>query len=43
MSYETEIHELRQKYRKTIGLNEGIDHLWQVKEMEYGNINALVK
>lgn len=26
-----------------VGLSEGVDHLWQVKEAEYYNVNLLLK
>ena len=35
---EKEVHELKASMRRMKGLNEGIDHLWQVKEAEYQNL-----
>ena len=40
---EGEVSELRRKLRYTKSLNESIDHLWQVKEAEYGNVHAILR
>lgn len=40
---ERELNELRYVVRRMKGLNEGVDHLWQVKETEYYNVNELMK
>lgn len=40
---ERELNELRYLVRRMKGLNEGVDHLWQVKETEYYNVNELMK
>lgn len=40
---EGELYDLRQKVRKMMGYSEAIDHLWQVKEAEYSNVNSLLQ
>lgn len=40
---EREISELRYAIRRFKGMNDGVDHLWQVKETEYYNVNDLLK
>jgi len=43
MNYESEIYDLRQRVRRIAGISDGVDHLWQIKEMEYYNLNELLK
>jgi hypothetical protein len=43
MNYESEIHDLRQRIRRVAGMSEGVEHLWQIKETEYYNLNELLK
>lgn len=40
---ERQLNELRYIVRRMKGLNEGVDHLWQVKETEYYNVNELMR
>lgn len=40
---EREIHELRYSSRRTKSLSDGVDHLWQIKETEYFNLNEIIK
>lgn len=40
---EREIHELRYSLRRTKSLSDGVDHLWQIKETEYFNLNEIIK
>lgn len=42
-SAERELSELRYAVRRFKGMNDGVDHLWQVKETEYYNLNDLIK
>jgi hypothetical protein len=40
---ETESNELRRLLKQSTSMNAGISHLWEIKEVEYANINqALV-
>ena len=36
---ESELYELRQKYKGLSSLNNNVNHLWEVKEVEYSNLN----
>ena len=40
---ERELDELRYAIKKLKGMNDGVDHLWQVKETEYQNLNELMQ
>lgn len=40
---EKEVLELRYGLRRMKGISDGVDHLWQVKESEYLNVNELLK
>ena len=40
---ERELHHLRSDIRKLKSMNSGVDHLWQVKEEEYRNINEVLR
>ena len=40
---ESQLHELRQKFKKQASLTTNIQHLWEVKEIEYQNINETLK
>ena len=42
-STERELDELRYAIKKLKGMNDGVDHLWQVKETEYQNLNELMQ
>ena len=42
-STEREVSELRYALRRMKGMNDGLDHLWQVKETEYYNVNDILK
>ena len=42
-STERERDELRFAIKKLKGMNDGVDHLWQVKETEYQNLNELMQ
>lgn len=42
-SYERELNELRYSLRRMKGMSDNVDHLWQVKEAEYYNVNELLK
>ena len=42
-SAERELHELRFALKKMKALNDGVDHLWMVKETEYENVNELLR
>jgi hypothetical protein len=39
---EREALELRYSLRRMKGISDGIDHLWQIKEAEYSNVNQLL-
>ena len=41
MRLEKEVTELRRLARTQKRTNETIDHLWEIKEAEYGNINEI--
>lgn len=34
--------DMKLSYEKNRQLNSGIDHLWSMKEIQYGNVNAIV-
>jgi hypothetical protein len=36
---EREVNELRRNSKNQKRTNETVDHLWDIKEAEYGNIN----
>ena len=36
------MYDLKLTYQKNRELNEGIDHLWGMKEVEYNNVNTIV-
>ena len=36
---EREVNELRRNTKNQKRTNETVDHLWDIKEAEYGNIN----
>lgn len=40
---ESQLYELRQKYKGLSSLNNNVNHLWEVKEVEYSNINEILK
>jgi len=40
---ERENQQLRYSLKRMKSLNDGVDHLWQVKETEYYNLNELVR
>ena len=40
---ESEIMELRRLVRGVSSLNDGVDHLWKIKETEYGNVNQILR
>lgn len=42
MRLEKEVTELRRLSRTQKRTNETIDHLWEIKEAEYGNINEIL-
>jgi hypothetical protein len=42
MRLEKEATELRRLSRTQKRTNEMIDHLWEIKEAEYGNINEIL-
>ena len=42
-STEREVGELRYAIKRMKGMNDGLDHLWQVKETEYYNVNDILK
>ena len=39
---EGELIELRRRIKSTQGLNQQIQHLWAVKETEYGNLKEVL-
>lgn len=39
LELEREVYELRKMLRHSKSLNDGVDHLWQIKETEYNNVN----
>ena len=39
---ESEVYQLRQVVRHSRSINSTVDHLWEVKETEYGNINDIL-
>ena len=40
---ESELYELRSHASRMTSMNETVNHLWQVKEAEYSNLNNLLK
>lgn len=42
MRLEKEVGELRRLSRTQKRTNETIDHLWEIKEAEYGNVNEIL-
>ena len=40
---ESDLRELKHAYRQLKAMNESVNHLWEVKEQEYANINELMK
>ena len=40
---ESEVVLLRQHLRTNRQLTEGVDHLWQIKEAEYGNVDDILR
>ena len=42
-STEREVGELRYALKRMKAMNDGLDHLWQVKETEYYNVNDILK
>jgi hypothetical protein len=40
---ERELHEVRYALKRMKGISDGVDHLWQIKETEYYNINQILK
>ena len=42
-TYERELSQLRYAVKRMKGMNEGVDHLWQVKETEYYNVNDVLR
>jgi hypothetical protein len=40
---EQEVAEMRRTLRHNRGINDGIDHLWSVKEAEYANIDSILR
>lgn len=39
---ESEMTELRRALKQTRSMNTAINHLWDIKEAEYGNINEVL-
>lgn len=40
---ENSLYEMKKYQQKTRSLNEGVDHLWNIKETEYGNLNRILQ
>ena len=40
---ESEVHELRRALRHSRNINSTVDHLWEVKETEYGNVTDILR
>lgn len=39
---EREVSELRRTTKNQKRTNEAVDHLWEIKEAEYGNVNQIL-
>jgi hypothetical protein len=39
---ERELYEVRYALKRMKGIRDGVDHLWQIKETEYFNINQIL-
>ena len=40
---EVDYFDLSKNSHKTRYLNDNLDHLWSIKEVEYGNVNAIIE